>query len=301
MGRTVELKVETGGDRLDRFLAILCPDISRSRLQSLIADGQVAVDGRMTGRPASRLKAGQTVTFTIPDPTAGDVLEAQPLPLNVVYEDSDLLVVDKPAGLTVHPAPGHPDRTLANALLARYPKIRDVGGELKAGIVHRLDRGTSGLLVVAKNEAAHADLSRQFSERLVTKVYTALVHGRPETPEAVIEAPIGRHPRDRKRMAVVSIGRQSTTRYRALAYYDGYTLIEARPATGRTHQIRVHMASIGHPVAGDVTYGSQNSKLDRPFLHARLLGFAHPSTGQYLEVQAELPPDLTSFLNNLTP
>lgn len=297
MSPTLHFEAQDEGQRLDVFLADRCSGLSRSRLRRLIVEGHATVDG-LAVRPSARLRAGQQVSLMVHEPVP-DLLIPQPIPLDVVYEDRDLLVVDKPAGLAVHPAPGHPDNTLANAVLARYPDLAEVGGHLRTGIVHRLDMDTSGLLVLARNEMAHSHLSRQFKERRVTKIYLALVHGHVEPTEAVIEAPIGRHPRHRKRMAIVSTGRSATTRYRVIAYVREFTLIEARPTTGRTHQVRVHLASVGYPLAGDSTYGKPHPLLHRHFLHAHLLGFSHPSSGERVEFKSELPVDLRSFLATL--
>ena len=299
MSRTRTFTVEAAADRLDRFLAGECPDLSRSRLRGLILDGHVTLDSA-PAKPASTLHAGQVVTLTVPDPVESHLVP-QDLPLTIAYEDRDLLVVDKPAGMTVHPAPGHKDGTLANAVLAHCPDLTGIGGTLRPGIVHRLDKDTSGLLVVAKGERAHEDLSRQLKERRFTKRYLALVRGRMSPVEAVIDAPVGRDPRNRKRMAVVPNGRESTTRYRVMTYYEGFSLAEATPLSGRTHQIRVHFASLGHPLAGDATYGRPHPALDRHFLHARLLGFNHPSTGEYVEFTSDLPAELQAFLDALEP
>ena len=285
------------GQRLDAFLAQRLPDLSRARIQRLIAEGRVTVDAERV-RPSRRLAAGQTVVVALPAPTS-DALEPQPAPLSVVHEDADLVVVDKPPGLTVHPAAGQPDGTLANALVAHYPDVADIGGPGRAGIVHRLDKGTSGLLVAAKNEASHDGLTAQFKDRLVSKRYVALVVGSPSEERAVIDAPVGRHPRQRQRMAVVSDGRPAATPYRVLERYRGYTLVEASPKTGRTHQVRVHFASIGHPLAGDATYGRRLPELDRQFLHAAFLAFRHPRSGETVEVRSELPADLRRFLESL--
>ena len=299
MIRTLSVEVEAGTERLDRFLTDLCPDLSRSRLHRLIVEGHVTLDGK-PARPASRPRPGQLVTVTIPGPVDARVV-AQDIRLEVVFQDRDILVVDKPAGLAVHPGPGHRDRTLANAVLALCPGLEGAGDALRPGIVHRLDKDTSGLLVVAKNEEAHANLVEQHKARGFTKVYLALVHGRLSPAEAIIEAPIGRDPGNRKRMAVVLGGRDAVTRYRVAKYYEGFTLAEARPATGRTHQIRVHFASLGHPPVGDGTYGRRHPVLGRHFLHAQVLGFRHPSTGQYVEFTSELPVELRAFLDTLEP
>ena len=299
MSKTLEFTTESAIERLDRFLAARCPDLSRSRLQDLIGDGQVTVDGAPT-RPASRLKAGQLVSLTIPEPPSSHV-EPQDVPFEVMFQDRDILVVNKPAGLTVHPGAGRRDQTLVNGLLKLCPDLREVGGFARPGIVHRLDKDTSGLLAVAKNQGAYVNLVGQLKQRKFKKVYTALVRSRLSPDEAVIEAPLGRDPRNRKRIAVVANGREAITRYRIARYYDGYTLVEVMPETGRTHQIRVHLSSLGHPLAGDGTYGRAHPRLDRHFLHASLLGFTHPSTGEHVEFASELPSDLSTFLHTLSP
>jgi 23S rRNA pseudouridine1911/1915/1917 synthase len=214
-----------------------------------------------------------------------------------VYQDDELLVLDKPAGLTVHPAPGHPSGTLVNALLAICPDLRGIGDRVRPGIVHRLDKDTSGLMVVAKSHRAHLSLSRQIKERKVKKGYLALVSGELKPREGVIDAPIARNPRDRKRMAVVAGGREARTRYKVLRSNGEYSLVEAFPETGRTHQVRVHFASLGHPLVGDHVYGKRSAFLGRQFLHAHLLGFSHPDTGEWREFTSPLPPDLQLALD----
>ena len=299
MNDRFEHPVETGGERLDVFLARQSPDLSRSRIRRLIDDGHVTVDDRPV-KASARLAAGQTVMLELPPPSPAE-LQPWGIPLSVVFEDRDLIVIDKPAGMTVHPAPGNEDRTLANAVLAHVPEVEGIGGEKRPGIVHRLDKDTSGLIVVAKNERAHAHLSDQFKSREVNKVYLALVAGHPSPPEADIDAPIGRHPQDRQRMAIVTTGRPSITRYRVLALYERATLVEARPRTGRTHQIRVHLSSVGHAVVGDTTYGRPVEGLSRQFLHAHRLAFLHPVTGKPVTFVAELPGELGSYLDSLLP
>jgi len=297
VGRTVELRADREAERLDLFVARRRPELTRSRVQRLIEQGLVTVDGR-PARAGLRLERGRKVRLTVPPP---EPVEPAPeaIPLSVVYEDEDLLVVDKPAGMTVHPGPGHSAHTLVNAVLARCPDLRGVGGRERPGIVHRLDKDTSGLVIVAKNERAHLSLSRQLKERRVEKGYLALVHGRVQPPEGVIEAPIARDPRYRQRMAVVEGGREARTAYRVARYLDSYTLVEVTPHTGRTHQIRVHFAALGYPVVGDSVYGRPSPVLGRQFLHAFRLAFRHPRTGERLRVEAPLPADLRAALRRL--
>ena len=285
------------GGRLDKFLAGRFPYLSRSYLQKLIADGFVAVNGRAP-RASLDIKEGDGIAITLP-PTPG--LEPQPIPLNIAYEDEEMLVVDKPAGLPTHPGSGRRDHTLVNAILAYCPSLQGVGEAGRPGIVHRLDKDTSGLVMVAKTEKALRTLSGQFKSRSVAKRYLVLVKGRVEPKEGVIEAPIGRSPRHRTKMAVVSGGREAITRYKVLRYLGECTLLEIAPETGRTHQIRVHLAAIGHPVVGDPSYGTKHPGLDRQFLHACFLGFKLPRSGLYIELQSELPPDLQSALKVLSP
>ena len=294
MGRTLTLEIDGDGERLDKYLDRTCPDLSRSRIQALISEGSVTLDGR-PAKPSTRLKSGQAVVLEIPEAREG-TLVPQRLPLNIVYEDGDLLVVDKPAGLTVHPGPGHPDGTLVNAVLAHCPDLQGIGGTVRPGVVHRLDKDTSGLIVIAKNDHTHRSLSEQLKERSFTKEYIALTHGSVTPAEAIIDAPIGRSNANRQRMAVVEGGRDAVTRYRVMRHFPAHTLVEVRPTTGRTHQIRVHFTSIGYPLVGDSTYGKPNDKLNRHFLHASTLGFMHPSDGEYREFSAPLPSELVAFL-----
>ena len=297
MPKIHELLVELGGDRLDRFVAESLPELSRSKVKRLVLGGLVTVDG-LEAKSSNILFDGQHVSVTIPDPEPHNI-EPQPIPLKIVYDDSDLIVISKPAGLAVHPGPGHPDHTLVNAVLARVPDIINAGNILRPGIVHRLDKDTSGLIVVAKNDWAHANLSLQFKERSVCKEYKALVMGFVESPEAMIDAPIGRHPLHRKRMAVISSGRPAVTRYKTALQIGRFTLLDVMPSTGRTHQIRVHLASIGHPVAGDTVYGHPEPGLNRQFLHATRLGFRLPSSGDKINLREDLPDDLENFLQTL--
>ena len=297
MSRTITLEVEVGGERLDRFLDRRCPDLSRSRIQALINQGNATLNGS-AAKPSTKTKQGQTVVVRVPEPVASE-LEPQNIPLSIVHEDGDLLVVDKPAGLTVHPGPGHPDGTLVNAVLAHCPDLQGIGGTVRPGIVHRLDRDTSGLIVVAKNDHTHRSLSEQLKARSFTKEYIALTHGSVTPAEAIIAAPIGRSNANRQRMAVAEGGRDAVTRYRVMRHFPAHTLVEVRPTTGRTHQIRVHFASIGYPLVGDVTYGKPDSRLNRHFLHASTLGFTHPSTGEYREFTSPLPTELAEYLRSI--
>lgn len=299
MSAALTFNVDASGERLDKFLDRHCPDLSRSRLQALIAQGCVTIDGN-AAKPSTRLRQCQVVELRIPEP-APSGLTPQRILLNIAYEDAHLLVVNKPAGLTVHPAPGHPDNTLVNAVLALCPDLQGIGGSIRPGIVHRLDKDTSGLMVVAKNECAHKRLAEQLKRHAFTKVYTALVHGSVSPDEAVIDAPIGRANSDRKRMAIVQGGRDAITRYRVIRRFPAHTLVEVRLATGRTHQIRVHFASLGYPLVGDATYGKPHSRLNRHFLHASTLGFHHPANDECLQFSAPLPPELQAFLQSITP
>ncbi len=288
---------ESGGERLDKFLADRCADLSRSRIKRLIAEGEVAVDGRERNA-GFRLRAGQSVAIAVPEPTPTQ-MTPQRIPLDVIHEDEDVLIVDKPAGMPVHPGAGHPDSTLVNAVLGLNPAIGEVGGAMRPGLVHRLDKDTSGLIAIAKTDRAHASLTGQLRDRTVNKGYLALVVGQLSPAEAVIDAPIGRDPHDRKKMAIVEDGRPSSTRYKTLASYRGCTLADVRPKTGRTHQIRVHFASIGRPVVGDALYGREDSRVGRHFLHAAYLEFDHPVSGERVNFQSPLPPDLRGLIDSL--
>jgi 23S rRNA pseudouridine1911/1915/1917 synthase len=278
---------------LDKYVSEKCPALSRSQARKLIEDGCITVSGK-TAKPALKLKSGDIVDIFIPPPVPS-TLSPEPVPLKILYEDDDLMVIDKPAGLTVHPAPGHYTHTLVNAVLAHVPDI-EAAGTSRPGIVHRLDKDTSGLIIIARNAAAHMKLADQFKKRAVAKTYQALVRGCLTPGEGLIEARIGRDPRDRKRMAVVSRGREASTEYTVLKYIGNFSLLEIRPKTGRTHQIRVHLAAIGFPVVGDATYGAKSEYLSRQFLHACRLRFRLPSSGEYREFESGLPPDLEEAL-----
>lgn len=295
--RTFNLVADKPGSRLDKYVSEQVPGVSRTQVQRLIVGGYVKVNGR-PAKPGLKLSTNDRVTVILAPPTTALTPEA--IPLNILYEDNDLMVIDKPAGLTVHPAPGHPSHTLVNAILSHLPAL-DTGDRQRPGIVHRLDRDTSGLILVAKNSAAHQNLANQFKSRSVAKAYLVLVKGRLTPRDGVIEAPIGRDSRDRKRMAVVAEGRgrQARTHYHVVRYIDNYTLLEVRPETGRTHQIRVHLSAIGFPVVGDAAYGVKSPHLSRQFLHAARLGFRLPSTNEYVEFKSELPTDLQQALEDI--
>lgn len=281
-------------ERLDRFLARRIGTFSRSYLQQLIEAGYVTVNGRPR-KPSWKLTPGDELLVVIPAPREPD-LPAEAIPLSVLYEDADLIVINKPPGLTVHPAPGHERGTLVNALLAYCPDLTGIGGLRRPGIVHRLDKDTSGVIVVAKNERAHQELSRQIKERQVLKLYLALVSGELSPAQGMIEAPIARDPRHRQRMAVVSDGRPAQTSYRVLETVPGYSLVEAHLHTGRTHQVRVHFAAIGHPIIGDAVYGRTSTLIDRQALHAWRLGLTLPSDDTWREFIAPLPADFLSAM-----
>ena len=283
--------------RLDRYLASCCPDITRSRLAKLIQAGMGTLNG-LPAKPSQTVHLGDLVALTIPPAVPLDV-EPEDIPISILYEDDDLMVVDKPWGLTVHPAPGHPSHTLVNALLALRPNLSGIGGVQRPGIVHRLDKDTSGLMLVAKNDAAHHSLAGQLQNRLINKRYLALVWGSPSPSSGVIDGAIARDPHNRKRMVVVADGRESTTNYATLEVFPNVSLVEARPVTGRTHQIRVHLTSIGHPLLGDVLYSNKQTDLvERQFLHAETLEFQLPSTGKTMTITAPLPPDLQGALDS---
>lgn len=297
---TIELHpaVEDRNDRLDKFVARNLPDLSRTYLHQLIESGDISVDG-VVRRPAFKITPGQRIEVTIPPPIEDDLLP-EPIPLNVVFEDDDVIVIDKPAGLVVHPAPGHPTGTLVNALLHHAPEI-SVGGRLRPGIVHRLDKDTSGLMVVAKTDRARNSLVDQWQARTVDKRYVALVSGVVEDEDATIDAPIGRDPAQRQRMAVIRSGRPAVTSFTVSERFSAATLLDVEIETGRTHQIRVHLRFIGHPVAGDAVYGQGRASipgLRRQFLHAARLGFALPD-GTTRTFESGLPGDLKRVLEQL--
>ena len=297
MDKVYNLVADIQDARLDKYVCQERPELSRTKVQKLISEGYITVNDH-AARAGLKLNPGDRVGIIIP-PTSPSPLSPEALPLSIIYEDKDLLVIDKPAGLTIHPAPGHYSHTLVNAILSYLPELPDTGDSLRPGIVHRLDKDTSGVMVVAKTNAAQANLISQFKAHTVVKAYLALVKGHLTPEKGVIEAPIGRDPRNRKRMAVVTEGKEARTRYQVIKYITNYTLLEIRPETGRTHQIRVHLSAIGYPVVGDTTYGVKSAYVSRQFIHASRLGFKLPATEKYAEFDSELPPDLAQTLENI--
>ncbi|RJX19135.1 MAG: RluA family pseudouridine synthase [Ammonifex sp.] len=287
---------EDGGARLDRYLATQLPDISRSRFQHLISEAQVRVNMDVV-RASYRVRAGDEVRVTLP-PAEIPAIRPEPIPLEITFEDSVVLVVNKPRGMVVHPGAGHYQGTLVNALLHHCRDLSGINGVLRPGIVHRLDKDTSGLLMVAKNDAAHLALAAQLKERRVLREYLALVHGQVKQQTGTVDAPIDRHPRDRQKMTVTARGRPAVTHYTVVERYINYTLLRLQLETGRTHQIRVHLAHIGHPVAGDPKYGPARPHLGLTgqFLHAGVLGFAHPTSDLFVRFEAPLPAELETIL-----
>ena len=298
---TLEFLAETTGERIDALLPRIAPELTRSAAQRLLESGAVRVNGSPV-KKNYRAAAGDSVSVTLPDPEEYELIP-QDLPLDVVYEDGDVIVVNKPRGMVVHPAPGHPDGTLVNALLWHCgDSLSGVGGERRPGIVHRIDMDTSGLLIAAKNDLAHRRLSAQLSDHSMFRVYEAVLCGRLREDSGTVDAPIGRHPMDRKRMCVdPRSGRAAVTHWEVIARYRGYTHVRCRLETGRTHQIRVHMESIGHPVAGDLVYGRKKPEkgLSGQCLHARELEFTHPRTGERIHLSCPLPDYFVQFLSRL--
>lgn len=287
------------GERLDRFLAAVMSELSRSRVQSLIKSGEVLVDGRKA-KPKLILANGAMVTVTIPEATPSEAI-SQDLPLRILYEDDDLAVIDKAEGMVVHPAAGNPDGTLVNALLHRFGTLSEIGGVQRPGIVHRLDKDTSGCMVVARNDMTHRALTEQFSDRKVSKVYLAVVEGTPARESGTVDTHIGRHPVNRQRMAVVHppAGKHALTDYRVLCAVNGDALVECTLHTGRTHQIRVHMKELGHPLVGDPIYAKPSRQKQyggRLMLHAWRLGFIHPGSGERMDFEAVIPDAYLSWV-----
>ena len=297
----ITLRTDRDGERADAFLARSVQDLTRSAAQKLLEQGMVKRSG-VPLKKNDRLSSGEELELTLPDPEPLDVVP-QNIPLDVVYEDEDVIVVNKPVGLVVHPAPGHPDGTLVNALLYHCgDSLSGVNGVLRPGIVHRIDRDTSGLIIAAKNDRAHLALAQQLQDHSLARTYEAVTVGGLKEDEGTVDAPIGRHPVDRKKMAIDrKNGKRAVTHYTVLGRYPGYTHVQCRLETGRTHQIRVHMASIGHPLLGDVVYGSKKPwpGLAGQCLHARKLRFVHPSTGELVEVECPLPEWFETVLKQI--
>lgn len=288
---------EREGERLDAFVTDEMESLSRSMVKNLIDGGKVLVDG-VKKKPSYQIREGEEISIEMDEPRA-IALEPQDIPLEILYQDSSLAVIDKPKGLVVHPAHGNWDHTLVNALLFHIADLSGINGELRPGIVHRLDKDTSGVMVVAKNDTAHRHLAEQIKEHTINREYTALVHGNIKEENGIIEAPIGRSHNDRKKMAVVGDGRHAVSHYLVLERFGDYTLVRVKLMTGRTHQIRVHFSYIRHPVVGDPVYGPEKKHLglDSQALHASLLGFVHPLTGEYMEFTSPLPPYFEDLLS----
>lgn len=298
---TLEIKVAEGqdGTRLDILVSGAVDILSRTQVADLIKSGGIKVDGRKT-KASYRLKENEVVSIEIPDPQAVEIV-AQDIPLPIVYQDSDIAVIDKPRGMVVHPAHGNWDSTMVNALLYQVQDLSGINGEIRPGIVHRLDKDTSGLLVVAKNDQAHRHLAEQIKEHSFTREYTALVHGQVQENLGRVEAPIDRDPKDRKKMAVVAGGRASITNYEVVRRFKSYTLLKCRLETGRTHQIRVHMSYIGHPVVGDPLYGPRKNifNVRGQILHANLLEIEHPATRERMSFMSPLPAYFVEVLKEI--
>lgn len=297
----LEVSPEHAGIRIDKYLAESLPDISRSYLQKLFRDGEIKMNGKAVKASAKTL-AGAEIVFAIPEPEEPEILP-EDIPLDILYEDSDVILINKPKDMVVHPAAGHYTGTLVNGLMYHCREgLSGINGVLRPGIVHRIDKDTTGVLVVCKNDRAHNGLAEQLAEHSITRKYRAIVCGNLKEDEGTVDAPLGRHPQDRKKMAIVrSGGKRAVTHYRVLERFGKYTYIECQLETGRTHQIRVHMASLGHPLLGDEVYGRGKSpfKLEGQTLHAMVLGFIHPTTGEYMEFQAPLPGYFEKLLEKL--
>ena len=291
---------ESKNQRLDAFLASSLDGLTRSQATRLIESGEVAVNGRAVSK-SYKLAGDEDIAVTLPEPEPVEAVP-QDIPLDVVYEDADVIVVNKPSGMVVHPAPGHPDGTLVNALLYHCAgTLSGVGGALRPGIVHRIDRDTSGLIIAAKNDAAHQYLSAQLADHTLARTYECIVVGALREDRGTVNAPIARHPTDRKRMAVVAGGREAVTHWEVIARYPGYTHVRCWLETGRTHQIRVHMAYIGHPILGDTVYGAKKEVpgLTGQCLHAVGLRFLHPRTHEVVELSCPLPEEFTRMLQKI--
>ena len=297
-----ELLVETGEEiRLDRYLSSQWEDLSRSYLQKLLTDGRVLVNGRQV-KSSYKISSGERITLKLPEASQVEI-RPEPIPLEILYEDKDLIMVNKPKGMVVHPGAGHDSGTLVNGLLAHCKDLSGINGILRPGIVHRIDMDTTGVLVACKNDFTHKDIAEQLKLHSITRVYYAIVHGVIKEDNGTINAPIGRHPVERKKMSInEKNGKPAITHYQVLERYERFTYVSCKLETGRTHQIRVHMASIGHPLLGDVVYGPAKCPypgLQGQTLHAGVLGIRHPASGEYLEVTAPLPEYFLELLKNL--
>ena len=289
------------GTRLDVVLSLVIEEASRSHLQKLIDIGRVEVNGELAASKKYKVKVGDRIKVTIPEPVHLNVLP-EDIPIDIVYEDEDVLVVDKPKGMVVHPAAGNYTGTLVNAILYHCKTLSSINGVIRPGIVHRIDKDTSGLLMIAKNDAAHRSLAEQLSSHSITRAYRAVVYNNFQNDEGTVDAPIGRDPKNRLKMAVIPVnGKEAVTHYRVLQRFGSFTYIEARLETGRTHQIRVHMAHINHPLLGDAVYGPKKKALgvETQMLHAKLLGFRHPRTGEYMEFDSPLPQEFAAVIKKL--
>lgn len=298
---TLIFRAEKNGERIDRYLCGHLEDLSRSYIQKLLKEGHISVDGRAV-KANYKTSGGEEIEVHLPDPEIPDILP-EDIPLDILYEDQDILVVNKPKGMVVHPAPGHYEHTLVNAVLYHCGDcLSGINGVMRPGIVHRIDMDTTGSLLICKNDQAHRILAEQLKDHAITRRYHAIIHGSLKEDEGTVDAPIGRHPTDRKKMSTKAPhGRRAVTHYRVLERFSGYTYIECELETGRTHQIRVHMASIGHPILGDPVYGPARCpfRLEGQTLHAKILGITHPSTGEYMEFDAPFPDYFVNLLGVL--
>ena len=282
------------GTRLDKYVTEKIDNLSRNKVVKLIQDSLVLINNKNVN-PSHKVNLGEVIEIELPDDVPSNLVPWQ-LKLDIIYEDNCILVIDKPAGIAVHPAPGHQDKTIANALINHDSGISNIGTNSRPGIIHRLDMDTSGLLITAKNELAHRKISEQFADRTVQKDYYALVTGIPEDTHAIIDAPIGRSPFNRQQMDIVSTGKPALTQYEIVDTYESHSLLKVSPRTGRTHQIRVHLKSIGHPVVGDTMYGKVEPELNRQFLHASSISFTHPESGKSLSLKSDLPLQLSRYI-----
>jgi len=282
------------GTRLDKYVTEKIDNLSRTKVVKLIQDSLVLINNKKVN-PSHKVNLGESIEIELPDDVPSNLTPWQ-LELDIIYEDNCILVIDKPAGIAVHPAPGHQNQTIANALINHNPGVSNIGANSRPGIIHRLDMDTSGLLITAKNELAHRKISEQFADRTIQKSYYALVNGIPENSQAIIDAPIGRSPFNRQQMDIVSTGKSALTQYEIVDTYKSHSLLKVSPRTGRTHQIRVHLKSIGHPVVGDSMYGKVDPELNRHFLHASSISFTHPESGEPLSLKSDLPIQLSQYI-----